>query len=42
MFLIQIDEVIAKICSLETRVDPRESSETINEIRRAAIQTTHM
>jgi len=41
-FEVKINEVVAKICSLETRVDPRESSETINEIRRAALQTTHI
>jgi KUP system potassium uptake protein len=38
----QIDELITRICSLEIRVNPRESSETINEIKRAAEITTHI
>jgi len=40
-FEVDIEEIIAKICSLENPGD-RNSSETINEIRRAVLQTTHI
>jgi len=41
-FEVKIDDVVQRICSLESRADPRESSETINEIKRAALRTTHI
>lgn len=34
--------MIDRICSLEARVDPRQSSPTIDEIRDAATNHTHM
>jgi len=40
-FEVNIDEIIAKICSLEAPIDST-SSETVGEIRRAALQTTHI
>jgi len=40
-FEVRIDEIIEKICLLETRADD-DSSETINEIKKAALQTTHI
>jgi KUP system potassium uptake protein len=41
-FDIKVDDLIARICSLEVGANPRESSETINEIQRAAEITTHI
>jgi len=41
-FEVKIDEIVEKICSLETLADPRESSETINEIKKATLQTTNI
>jgi len=41
-FDVKVDDLIARICSLEIRANPRESSETINEIKRAAEITTHI
>ncbi|KAI0923360.1 hypothetical protein AcW1_006344 [Taiwanofungus camphoratus] len=41
-FDVKIDEVIDRICSLEARVDPRQSSPTIDEIRDAATNHTHI
>lgn len=40
-FRVNIDEIVAKISSLEDSSDPR-SSEIMNEIKKAAFETTHI
>jgi len=40
-FEVKIDEIITKICSLESSGDGM-SSETADEIRKVALQTTHI